>query len=104
MANEAAGSLLASQPSGSGLQVTLHPLPILSLSDLITRAVVRRSNNPVVIALLGQQNGLAVTVEESFDCAVVYGGGADLTLDDVWFRTRLEQSRCCLDHTVRFGR
>jgi COP9 signalosome complex subunit 6 len=86
-------SLLSAQPSGSGLEVTLHPLPILSLSDLITRAGVRQTSGPIVTALLGQQNGLAITVEESFDLKVDLEGEKGLLLDETWFQQRLEQSR-----------
>jgi COP9 signalosome complex subunit 6 len=83
---------LLPQPSGSGLQVTLHPLPILSLSDLITRAGIRQDAESIVIALLGQQNGLAVTVEESFDCKVDRTPSAPIVLDVEWFKQRLDQS------------
>lgn len=88
MAGEQQNPLLSSQKSDSGLQVALHPLVLLTISDYITRHTLRQLKGPVVGALLGQQNGREVIVEHAFECKTLGG----TTLDMEWFDTRLLQS------------
>ncbi|KAJ6155636.1 hypothetical protein N7470_006202 [Penicillium chermesinum] len=57
-------SLVSQKSSDSGLTVQLHPLVLLSISDHITRHAARQQQGPIVGALLGQQNGRQVTLEQ----------------------------------------
>lgn len=86
-------SLVSSHKSpDSGLQIHLHPLVLLTVSDHITRHTLRRREEPIVGALLGQQNGRDITLEHAFECQVVQGehDGAVL-LHQTWFQDRLQQ-------------
>ena len=97
MADQAANPLLSIQkPSDSGLQVVLHPLPILEISDYIARAYQRGLRGAVVGALLGQQNGREVTIEHSFSCKSDKNDDGNYELDEEWFKERLEQSEYSL--------
>lgn len=85
--------LISSQKS-SELQVVLHPLVLLTISDYITRHTLREQEGPIVGALLGQQNGREITVEHAFECHMqvepeVQGG---YLLDAARFSARLDQS------------
>ena len=95
MAVETPNPLLSTQKSSDGLQVALHPLVLLTISDYITRHTLRNQKGPVVGALLGQQNGREITIEHAFECLL-------LTVDDevvihkAWFEERLQQSKLSL--------
>ncbi|EIN13648.1 Mov34-domain-containing protein [Punctularia strigosozonata HHB-11173 SS5] len=56
----------------SGLSLALHPLPILNISEHLTRRKLQTdSNSPFVLgALLGTQNGREVEIVNSFELAV----------------------------------
>lgn len=89
--------LLSTQKtSDSELQVVLHPLVLLTISDYITRHSLRGLQGPVVGALLGQQNGREITIEHAFECLVKSEEGENgseiVLLDAEWFSTRLQQS------------
>lgn len=97
MANQAGGAnelLSAQKSSDSGLQIILHPLPILEISDFITRGYQRNYKGAVVGGLLGQQNGREITIEHSFSIKSVKKeeDGGVYELDEEWFRQRLDQS------------
>jgi len=93
MAGQAAQELLSTQKaSDSGLQVVLHPLPILEISDYIVRGYQRGLKGAVVGALLGQQHGREITIEHSFSCKSAKNAEGFYELDQEWFRQRLEQS------------
>lgn len=77
--------------SESGLQVHLHPLVLLTVSDHITRHVSRGRQDPIVGALLGRQHGREISLEFAYECDVIYGDGDNFTLNDSWFRDRLQQ-------------
>lgn len=77
--------------SDSGLQVHLHPLVLLTISDHITRHALRQRNEPIVGALLGQQNGRDITLEHAFECQVVRGEQDAVLLHQTWFQDRLQQ-------------
>lgn len=86
--------LLSSQ-KGSDLQVILHPLVLLTISDYITRHTLRQQKYPIIGALLGKHDGREITVEFAFDCHVIASdvdGG--YLLHDGMFADRLEQSEC----------
>ena len=85
-------SLLSNhKASDSGLQVLLHPLVLLTISDYITRHTLRRQAGPIVGALLGQQNGRDISLEHAFDCKVVLGEGGEVLMHQTWFEDRLQQ-------------
>jgi COP9 signalosome complex subunit 6 len=93
MADQAARELLSTQKaSDSGLQVVLHPLPILEISDYIVRGYQRGLKGAVVGALLGQQHGREITIEHSFSCKSARNNEGFYELDQGWFKNRLEQS------------
>ncbi|TVY26197.1 COP9 signalosome complex subunit [Lachnellula hyalina] len=78
--------------SDSGLQVALHPLVLLTISDYITRHTLRQQTGPIVGALLGQQNGREITIEHAFDCLLVEVEG-EIILNQAWFEERLQQMK-----------
>ncbi|KAL8706683.1 MAG: hypothetical protein Q9201_000317 [Fulgogasparrea decipioides] len=83
----------AHKSSDSGLQIHLHPLVLLTVSDLITRHTLRRREGPIVGALLGQHNGLDVTLEQAFECQVVGAEHGAVLLHQAWFEERLQQHK-----------
>lgn len=91
MAGDQPNSLLSHKSSDSGLQVHLHPLVLLTISDYITRHTIQRRNGAVVGALLGQQNGRDISLEYAFECDLLEGDLDNLTLKESWFNNRLGQ-------------
>jgi COP9 signalosome complex subunit 6 len=90
----ASSNPLLSTQKGSDLQVILHPLVLLTISDYITRHTLRQQNGPIIGALLGKHDGREITVEFAFDCHVIEAeveGGA--LLHAGMFADRLEQSK-----------
>ncbi|KAL9026577.1 MAG: hypothetical protein Q9196_004772 [Gyalolechia fulgens] len=77
--------------SDSRLQIHLHPLVLLTVSDHITRHTLRRRQEPIVGALLGQHNGRDITLEHAFECQVVRGEQGAVLLHQAWFEDRLQQ-------------
>ncbi|KAL8678650.1 MAG: hypothetical protein Q9186_005005 [Xanthomendoza sp. 1 TL-2023] len=92
MAQNNTSSLVSiSKNSEPGLQIHLHPLVLLTVSDLITRHTLRRQEGPIVGALLGQHNGRDITLEHAFECQVISGEQGAVLLNQAWFQTRLQQ-------------
>ena len=87
---EEANPLVSTKPSDSNLQVALHPLVLLTLSDQITRHNVREESGFVVGALLGQLDGRSMTIEHAFPCNIIQRGN-DVILHNAWFEERLQQ-------------
>ncbi|PGH07534.1 hypothetical protein AJ79_06269 [Helicocarpus griseus UAMH5409] len=85
--------LISLKSSDSGLQVLLHPLVLLNISDHITRHIARQQKGPIVGALLGQQKGRIISLEHVFECNVVTNPNGDVTLHEAWFEDRLQQFR-----------
>ncbi|CZS96832.1 related to cop9 (constitutive photomorphogenic), subunit 6 [Rhynchosporium agropyri] len=86
-------SLLSTQKSSdTSLQIALHPLVLLTISDYITRHTLRQQKGPVVGALLGQQNGREITIEHAFDCLLQELEG-ETVLSQAWFEDRLQQMK-----------
>lgn len=83
-------SLIAAQAPESGQRVHLHPLVLLTASDLITRYRVRALEGPIAGILLGQQQGTEITAEYAFT-AKLKNGLLDQTED--WTARRIEQCR-----------
>lgn len=88
-----ATSLVAAQTSDSGQRVLLHPLVLLTASDLIVRHRLRQLEGPVAGILLGQQQGTKATAEHAFP-AKLKDGLLDQT--DDWTSKRIAQC-------MRFG-
>lgn len=94
MAEDRSNSLLSTHKSSdSGLQIHLHPLVLLTISDYITRHILRRQHGPIVGALLGQQIGREISLEYAFECSVIAGNDETVNLDDVWLKDRLQQHK-----------
>lgn len=79
--------------SDSQLQIQLHPLVILTVSDYVTRHTLRRQKGAIVGAILGAQNGRDITLEHAFECKVIETNDHRVLLDDDWFRDRLQQRK-----------
>ncbi|KIN07852.1 hypothetical protein OIDMADRAFT_174760 [Oidiodendron maius Zn] len=93
MAEEVQNRLISNQKSSdSSLQVALHPLVLLTISDYITRHTLRNQKGPVVGALLGQQNGREITIEHAFECRLIDVDGETI-LYKSWFDERLQQMK-----------
>ncbi|KAH8900057.1 hypothetical protein GQ53DRAFT_676257 [Thozetella sp. PMI_491] len=90
--NGEVSALSAHASSDSGLQAILHPLPILEISDYITRASERGYEGAIVGALLGQMNGRDITIEHSFPVKTD-DNGASHEINLPWFRERLNQMK-----------
>ncbi|KAK0629637.1 hypothetical protein B0T17DRAFT_506167 [Bombardia bombarda] len=94
MASTPVNALMSAQKTGdSGLQAALHPLPLLEISDYITRSHQRGYKGAIVGALMGQQNGREITIEHSFTCKTAKKPQGFYELDEDWFLARLEQRR-----------
>lgn len=92
MVETASNSLLSSSTSDSSLSVQLHPLVLLTISDYITRHSVRQQEGPIIGAIIGQQNGRQITMEQAFQCKTKQDGDR-IVVDDEWFAERLEQCK-----------
>lgn len=92
MAPTTVNPLMSTQKSDNSLQVALHPLPILEISDYITRSYLRGYKGAIVGALMGQQNGRQITIEHSFSVKTEKYG-QNYKVDSEWFTARLEQSQ-----------
>jgi len=70
-------SVVLPSTTTSGLSLSLHPLPILNISEHLTRLKLQtNSNSPFVLgALLGTQNGREVEIVNTFELAIEPGGG-----------------------------
>lgn len=88
----AANEHLSTHKSDSGLHIVLHPLPLLEISDFITRGYQRDFKGAIVGALLGQQNGREITIEYSFTLKSNKTEDGTYQLDELFFSSRLEQS------------
>ena len=92
--------LLSTQKtSDTGLQVALHPLVLLTISDYITRHTLRQQKGPIIGGLLGQQNGREITIEHAFECHFELVEG-EFILHQAWFDERLQQSKFLLTPSI----
>ncbi|POS79298.1 signalosome subunit [Diaporthe helianthi] len=72
--------------------VILHPMPVINIGDYVTRHYLRKQPGPIVGALFGQQNGREVTIEHAYEVKTL-ANGDQVTVEPLWFETRLEQMR-----------
>lgn len=91
-----ATSLLVAQAAESGQRVHLHPLVLLTASDLITRHRLRQLEGPIAGILLGQQEGTQISAEYAFTAKVKDGL---LDQSDNWTAKRIEQ--CMFGHEIK---
>ncbi|KAF8649907.1 hypothetical protein AX16_005666 [Volvariella volvacea WC 439] len=83
-------SVVLSSTTTSGLTLSLHPLPILNISEHLTRLKLQtNSNTPFVLgALLGTQNGREVEIVNTFELATVNNNS---TVDHAFLVSRRDQ-------------
>ncbi|KAJ5134661.1 hypothetical protein N7476_002133 [Penicillium atrosanguineum] len=86
-----AQSLISQKSSDSGLHIQLHPLVLLTISDHITRHAARQQRDPIIGALLGQQNGREITLEHAFECPITTESDGKVLLPASWFEERVKQ-------------
>ncbi|MCJ1307928.1 hypothetical protein MMC25_001576 [Agyrium rufum] len=84
----ATNPLISTARSDSTLQVLLHPLVPLTISDYITRHTLRRQTSLIAGTILGQQNGREITFEHAFEIKLAPNGSS---IDYTWFQERLNQ-------------
>lgn len=76
--------------AAAGLDVHLHPLVLINISDHVVRFRSARRSERVLGALLGAQEGRRVDVHNSFELVCVESGG-QRSLDLEFFQQRLSQ-------------
>ena len=80
--------------SDSSINVQLHPLVLLTLSDHITRQKLQGHDERIIGAIIGEQRGREVSMEAAFICKTVSDPpNGDLLLDEDFFQARLEQCK-----------
>jgi COP9 signalosome complex subunit 6 len=84
--------LISQHPSTSGLQIALHPLALLTISDYITRHTLRNLPGAIVGALLGSQSGREIAIEHAYE-VVTEPRNTNIVIDKAWFETKL---RLCM--------
>lgn len=85
----------AGQALESSQRVQLHPLVLLTVSDLITRHRVRQLEGPVAGIILGQQSKGQVSAEHAFT-AKIKDGLFDQS--EEWTNRRIQQ---CMYDSIR---
>eukprot|EP00026_Physarum_polycephalum_P011878 Phypoly_transcript_12126.p1 GENE.Phypoly_transcript_12126~~Phypoly_transcript_12126.p1 ORF type:complete len:283 (+),score=52.41 Phypoly_transcript_12126:62-910(+) len=78
---------------GGALQIDLHPLVIINISDHFTRAKVESNANPpprVIGALLGVQNGRNIEISNSFEL-VYHTLEGNIVIDTDYMKSKQEQ-------------
>nr|POF05859.1 cop9 signalosome complex subunit 6 [Quercus suber] len=89
---KASNPLITSKAPDTAINVQLHPLVLLTISDYITRHSLRSQQGPIVGAIIGQQSGWNFTLEHAFECKLAEQDG-EVLVDGEWFRERLGQYR-----------
>ncbi|KAI9594223.1 COP9 signalosome complex subunit 6-like protein [Syncephalis fuscata] len=88
-------SLLSSNLSSSGLQVTLHPLALLNMSDHYTRTQMQYTNKDrlVIGALYGTQNGREISIHTTYELLCIKNSEGKQTIDSEYYLTKAEQMK-----------
>lgn len=90
-------AVLEKEGGGGALQIDLHPLVIINISDHYTRAKVEApSSNPpprVIGALLGVQNGRDIEISNSFEL-VYHTVDGNIIVDTEYLKSKQEQCMC----------
>jgi len=77
--------------AGSALDISLHPLVIINISDHFTREKVTKGENARVFgALIGSQNGRKVEIFNSFAFLLTSSNGS-FVIDNEYFVTKIDQ-------------
>ena len=92
MAADESNPLITTKPGDAALNIQLHPLVLLTITDYITRHISRHQKEPIVGAIIGQQNGRNFTLEHAYECKSSSQDG-EIRVDNAWFVDRLEQYR-----------
>ena len=85
--------LVSPKTSDSGLQAHLHPLVLLTISDLVARRSLRRQTGPLVGAIFGQQNGREISLEHATECHIIQKDDGSYAIHETWFKDRAQQYR-----------
>lgn len=91
-------SLISSHPSTSGIQIALHPLALLTISDYIARHTLRQQTGPIIGALLGTQTGRELAIEHAYEVHTLQAD-ADVSIEPKWFEQKLKLCTRC--HSAR---
>ena len=91
MAADSSNPLITTRAAEAALHVQLHPLVLLTITDYITRHISRKQKEPIVGAIIGQQNGRNFTLEHAYECKTESRPGGAVGVDEAWFADRLEQ-------------
>ncbi|KAH8147753.1 uncharacterized protein LAJ45_08218 [Morchella importuna] len=84
-----ANTLISSHPSTTGLQISLHPLALLTISDYITRHTLRNGSGPILGALLGTQQGRSIDIEHAYEILLLRTDD-QISADEPWFMEKLK--------------
>lgn len=82
-------SLISSHASTSGLQISLHPLALLTISDYITRHTLRNGTGPIVGALMGTQEGREIAIEHAYEILLLVDDDG-VRVEEDWFINKLK--------------
>lgn len=86
-----ANPLLTTKAPDAALSVQLHPLVLLTITDYITRHISRQQPQPIVGAVIGQQNGRTVTLEHAYEVKTDLHPQNSILINGEFFTDRLEQ-------------
>ncbi|EPQ28834.1 uncharacterized protein PFL1_03637 [Pseudozyma flocculosa PF-1] len=83
----------AQSSSGVASNVSLHPLPILNVSEHLVRTRLQSSSDNVRVygMLLGTQSGRDIEIQNSFEIQLAAAGGSSLEVDHDFLRSRQAQ-------------
>ncbi|KAK4502835.1 hypothetical protein PRZ48_006261 [Zasmidium cellare] len=93
MAGKATSSnplVITGKAPDTSINVQLHPLVLLTISDYITRHTLRSQKGPIIGAVIGEQSGRNFTLEHAYQCKPAENPTDDTVLDGAWFNERLE--------------
>ncbi|KAI9003564.1 JAB1/Mov34/MPN/PAD-1 ubiquitin protease-domain-containing protein [Gaertneriomyces semiglobifer] len=88
----AKGATATAQQSASGINVTLHPLVIMNISDQCMRTRMQGSSDHVIGALLGVQQGRDIEIFNSFELPFKLLDGLGVA-DEAYLAVKQEQFR-----------
>ena len=105
MAGSMANPLVSTgKPSDTPLNVRLHPLVLLTITDYISRHALTLREGPIVGAVIGQQHGREMTMEHAFEVltktVTLNDGKERILIDEDWFANRLSQCMLRLGNTM----
>lgn len=75
----------------ASLELHLHPLPLISISDQVVRARCAKKEDRIVGALIGSQEGRRVDIYNSYELIATSDDAGELTLDREFWEQRSAQ-------------